>query len=305
MGFKYIIYIFVQTFLNIYKKCENYVVICYNIVTIGGYKMPKKEINGVNIYYECNGEGEESVAFLNGIAMQTALWGVQKKYFEEDYQVLLHDFRGQGQSSLKQVDFTFEQHADDFYHLLEELGIDKIHVVGVSYGAEVAMQFALQYPQKVSSLVLGTAVSEIRPLLKAKIESWIRAAETYNGKLFFKVMAPYVYSNNFYEENGEWLQNRADQFAKIVTKDWLDAFIALSENFLTLDITNELSNIKVPTLVVSGEEDILKPSYYGRIIKNEIPNSEFEIINNAAHGLFAEKAQEFNQLIEDFIKTTT
>lgn len=267
--------------------------------------MPKKEINGIEIYYELSGGGRENVAFLNGIAMQTALWEAQEKYFKKDYQVLLHDFRGQGQSSLKPVDFTFEQHADDLYQLLEELEIEKTHIIGVSYGAEVAMQFALQYPQKVSSLVLGTAVSEIRPLLKAKIESWIMAAETYNGKLFFKVMAPYVYSNNFYEEKGEWLENRAEQFAKIVTKEWLDAFIELSNNFLTLDITNRLSNIKVPTLVISGEEDILKPPYYGKIIENEIPNSEFKIVDNAAHGLFAEKSKEFNKLADNFIKATT
>lgn len=281
---------------------SSYVII---FLQIRGDNMPKKEINGVEIYYELEGEGEENIAFLNGIAMQTALWEGQEKHFQNNYQVLLHDFRGQGQSTLKPKNFTFKQHADDFHQLLEKLGIDKIHVVGVSYGAEVAMQFALQYPQKVSSLVLGTAVSEIRPLLKAKIESWIMAAETYNGKLFFKVMAPYVYSNKFYEEKGEWLENRADQFAKIVTKEWLDAFIALSKNFLTLDITNELSNIKVSTLVISGEEDILKPPYYGEIIKNEIPNSEFKVINNAAHGLFAEKPQKFNQLVENFIKATT
>jgi proline-specific peptidase len=270
----------------------------------GVIKMPKKEINGVEIYYELNGESEEKIAFLNGIAMQTTLWKAQEKHFQENYQVLLHDFRGQGQSSLEPNKFSFKQHADDFYQLLEELEIDKIHVVGVSYGAEVAMQFALQYPQKVSSLVLGTAVSEIRPLLKAKIESWIMAAETYNGKLFFKVMAPYVYSNSFYEEKGEWLENRADQFAKSVTKEWLDAFISLSENFLTLDITNELSNIKVPTLVISGEEDILKPPYYGKIIKNKIPDSELKIINNSAHGLFAEKPKKFNQLVGEFLEVT-
>ncbi|MCF8000672.1 MAG: alpha/beta hydrolase [Halanaerobiales bacterium] len=264
--------------------------------------MPKEEINGVEIYYELSGKGKDNIAFLNGIAMQTALWEAQEKHFQDNYQVLLHDFRGQGQSSLKPNNFTFKQHADDFNKLLEELDIDKIHVVGVSYGAEVAMQFALQYPKKVSSLVLGTAVSEIKPLLKAKIESWIMAAETYNGELFFKVMAPYVYSNSFYEENGEWLENRAVQFGRIVNKEWLEAFISLSKNFLTLDITNKLSNIKVPTLVISGEEDILKPPYYGKIIKNEIPNSKFKIIDNAAHGLFAEKPMEFNQLVGEFIK---
>jgi len=264
--------------------------------------MPTQEINNTNIYYELVGKGEEVVAFLNGVAMQTSLWQVQVNYLKDNNKLLLHDFRGQGQSSLDISKFTFEQHADDFYELLNELEIDKVHIVGVSYGAEVAMQFALKYPLKISSLILGTAVSEVKPLLKAMIDAWISAAKTYDGELFFKVMAPFVYSNTFYESKGEWLNQRAKIFGDTVTKEWLDAFIELCNNFLTLDLTDELHKIKIPTLVVSGEKDILKPVSYGKIIKQEIPNSELIIVDDAGHGLFAEKPEEFNQLINDFIK---
>lgn len=264
--------------------------------------MPKRKINGVNIYYELKGNGKETIVFLNGVAMSTPWWETQVNAVKDDYQVLLHDFRGQGQSSLKTKDITFGQHAQDLNNLLIELNIDKVHIVGVSYGAEVAMVFALKYPEKITSLFLGTAVSEVRPLLKAKIDSWILASKTYNGELFFKVMAPYVYSNSFYEKKGEWLEQRAQQFDKIVSKEWFDAFIALCENFLTLDITDQLSQIDIPTLVVSAKEDILKPPLYGEIIHEQINNSKFKVIKDSGHGLFAEKTAQFNQLIIDFIK---
>lgn len=264
--------------------------------------MPKKKINNVNIHYELKGEGGEIIAFLNGVAMSTPWWEPQVKAVKDNYRVLLHDFRGQGQSTLDPKNFTFEQHADDFNKLLEELDINKVHIVGVSYGAEVAMVFALKYPEKISSLFLGTAVSEVSALLKAKIESWILACKTYNGKLFFKVMAPYVYSNSFYEKKGEWLQQRAKQFNKVVTKEWFDAFIALCENFLNLDITDQLNKIDLPTLVVSAENDILKPPFYGKIIHEQIKNSKFNVIKDSGHGLFAEKPGEFNKAFIDFIK---
>ena len=264
--------------------------------------MPIKEINDTNIYYELVGDGKEVVAFLNGVAMQTSLWQTQVNSIKDDYQILLHDFRGQGQSSLEISNYTFNQHADDFYELLNELEIDKVHIVGVSYGAEVAMQFALKYPSKISSLILGTAVSEVKPLLEAMIDAWISAAKTYDGELFFKVMAPFVYSNSFYESKGEWLKQRATIFGETVKKEWIDAFIELCNNFLTLDLTDKLHKIKIPSLVISGEKDILKPVSYGEIINQEIPNSEFEIVKDAGHGLFAEKPEEFNQLIVDFIK---
>lgn len=264
--------------------------------------MPKKDINGVDIYYELKGKGEKTIAFLNGIAMSTPWWKPQVKNFSDDYKVLLHDFRGQGQSTLQPNNFTFEQHADDFYTLLGKLNIDEIHIMGVSYGAEVAMVFALKYPEKVSSLLLGTAVSEVRPLLKAKIESWILASKTYDGKLFFKVMAPYIYSNNFYERKSTWLEDRAEQFDKIVNKEWFDGFIALCENFLTLDITDQLNNINVPTLVVSAKEDILKPPLYSKIISKNIPNTKLKLVENSGHGLFAEKPTEFNKIISKFLE---
>lgn len=198
--------------------------------------------------------------------MQTALWQYQVNAVKNIYQVLLHDFRGQSQSSLEISNFTFEQHADDFYELLIELEIDKVHIVGVSYGAEVAMQFALKYPSKISSLVLGTAVSEVKPLLKAMIDAWISAAKTYDGELFFKVMASFVYSNTFYESRGEWLNQRAKIFGNIATKEGLNAFVELCNNFLTLDLTDRLHKIKMPTLVVSGKKDISKAISYGKII---------------------------------------
>ena len=264
--------------------------------------MPKKNINGVEIYYDLKDGKKETVAFLNGVAMNTNLWKNQVKAFEKENQILLHDFRGQGQSSLHPNNFTFEQHVEDFNSLLKELNLGKIHIVGVSYGAEVAMHFALKYPKKVHTLTLGTAVSEVKPLLKSQIESWIMAAETHNGELFYKVMSPYVYSNEFYEKNGDWIEKRAGKFGENVTNDWLDAFVGLCNNFLTLAITDELSKIKIPTQVISGGEDILKPPAYGKIINENIPNSKFKIVNNAAHGLFAEKPAEFNQLIKKFIK---
>ncbi|MGM0438640.1 MAG: alpha/beta fold hydrolase, partial [Bacillota bacterium] len=254
--------------------------------------MPIKEINNTNIFYELMGDGKEVIAFFNGIAMQTALWQSQVNAVKDNYQVLLHDFRGQGQSSLEISNFTFKQHADDFYELLNKLEIDKVHIVGVSYGAEVAMQFALKYPSKISSLILGTAVSEIKPLLKAMAEAWISAAQTYDGELFFKVMSPFVYSNTFYENKGEWLNQRAKIFGDTVTKEWMDAFAELCKNFLTLDLTDQLHKIKIPTLVVSGEKDILKPASYGKLINQELPDSEFVVVDDAAHGLFAEKPEE-------------
>ena len=106
--------------------------------------------------------------------MSTERWAAQAPFFGENHRVLLHDFRGQGKSTLLSEGITFETHARDMAMLLDALGIDRLHIVGVSYGAEVGMYFALMYPERVKSLTLGTAVSESDPFLKAMIESSVK-----------------------------------------------------------------------------------------------------------------------------------
>lgn len=264
--------------------------------------MPQIHLNGVDIFYEIKGEGEEVVAFLNGVAMSTDSWILQTPYFAKEHRVLLHDFRGQGKSSLVPTQYTFEQHAKDLKVLLDHLGLEKIHIVGVSYGAEVGMYFALLFPERLKTLTLGTAVSESEPLLQAMIESWILAAQSQDGYLFFKVMAPLVYSNQFYRTQKRWLDHRAEIFQKVATKEWYDAFIGLCRNFLTLNVTAHLHEIQAPTLIVAGGDDLLKPVYYSEIIHAQIPHSELVVIEDAGHGLFLEKPNEFNEIISDFIQ---
>ena len=232
--------------------------------------MPKLEINDVSLFYDLKGDGDETVAFLNGVAMSTEGWAAQTQFFSENYRVLLHDFRGQGKSTLVSEGITFAMHARDMAALLDSLGIDRLHIVGVSYGAEVGMYFALMYPGRVKSLTLGTAVSESDPFLKAMVESWIEAAKTYNGTLFFKVMAPTVYSKSFYATHKKWLDDYAQLFGKTVTSQWMNAFAELCRNFLTLDVTDRLSEVRVPALVISAAEDILKPPSYGQTIHEMI-----------------------------------
>ncbi|TET12407.1 MAG: alpha/beta fold hydrolase, partial [Candidatus Thorarchaeota archaeon] len=98
--------------------------------------MPFSKVNGINIYYEIHGEGE-SVIFGNGIFQNTLGWVNQLPVFSKEYQVILYDMRGQGQSEKPEDPYSFEIHAEDQKALLQNLGISKVHHVGISYGAEL------------------------------------------------------------------------------------------------------------------------------------------------------------------------
>lgn len=262
--------------------------------------MPYTTVNGIQLYYEMHGAGEP-VALLNGIMQNTAGWSLQVPALAARYQVILHDMRGQGKSGKPEEEYSWDLHVEDFRQLLDYLEIEKIHLAGVSYGAETAMYFALKYPDRVKSLVLGTAASELTPLLKAFAQSWETAASCQDGYSFFKLFTPSVYGGSFLGSQQDWMEQRARLFEKTVTPDWFAGFLRLLQNFYTLNLTGQLKEIQAPTLVIAAEKDILKPVSLSALIHSQISGAEMAIIADAGHAAVLEKPAEFNSLLLGFL----
>lgn len=260
--------------------------------------MPKLEVKGINLYYELS--GPEDAPFLvlsNGIMMSTASWGLQKLVLEKQLRVLLYDCRGMWRSDHPDGPYSMEQHADDLAALLDALGIEKAHIGGISYGAEISMVFALKYPQKAQSLIVIDGVSEIHPLLRAQTMPWLMAAERNDPELLLKTS----YHMNFAEP---WIiQNQAfiDASVEHYTAMDMQAFVNLMRAFFELNITDQLKNIRIPTLVVVGEQDLIKGREYTKIICDQITDCELAIVPRAGHALCLEKPAILNSLLLGFV----
>jgi len=259
------------------------------------------KINKINLYYETYGEGEP-LAFLNGIFMSTKSWSLQTPVFSKKYKVLLHDFRGQWQSDKPSGKYSLELHADDFQKFLLHLNIDKVHLVGTSYGGEVAMVFAIKYPEMVKSLTIISSVSEIHPALKLLGERWLNAAKTRDSKIFIIEWLADVYSEEFLKNNWDFLWSRLNEAFKVFD---FDAVIRLSESFLDLErnpLTSELKKITVPTLIIAAELDMVKPLKYSKIIHDQISGSELHLIRESGHVVVVEKAEKVNTIVLGFLE---
>jgi len=256
--------------------------------------------DGNRLYYSVEGDGDP-VILLNGIMMTAEAWVLQRKALAEKFKVVSHDFLGQGQSSKPEEGYSLRRHCEDLLSLMDELQIEDAHLIGASYGGEVGLLFAAEYPEKVKTLTVAGSVSEIHPLLEAMGRSWMEAAKTEQGEAFFHIVAPLIYSEYFFRERGEWLKERAKAFAGVVTQHWFKAFYGLMEAFMELDLTPELGKIKAPTLVVAGAEDILKPPKYSRIITQGIIDSRLEIMETG-HAIPLEDPKKFNSLVLDFLE---
>lgn len=264
--------------------------------------MPLLEINKVKIYYEVkNKNGKENVAFFNGVAASVANWAFQVPVFEKmGCKIILHDFKGQVMSDKPKGPYTFSQHAAEAKALFDHLGVEKIHIIGTSYGGEVAMQFAIDYPDYVKTLSVVDSASELDEVLKMFIAQWKSSAEKKNIEDFFNAMMPTVYSSSFMAKNKDYMEERKKVFS-LIPPEFFDGQVALYETFAAINMTGDLSRIKCPTLVVCGQDDILKPVKFSKIIADRIADSEFVIVPGCGHACLLEKPAVLNSLLLGFV----
>ncbi|MDF2520210.1 MAG: putative hydrolase or acyltransferase of alpha/beta superfamily [Clostridia bacterium] len=266
--------------------------------------MPYFEVNGVKLFYQekGNADGKETVAFFNGVMASTGSWAYQVPVFEKlGYRIILHDFKGQTMSGKPDGEYTFKQHAEEAKALFDYLGVQKLHIIGTSYGGEVAMRFAIDYPEYTKSISVIDSVSELDENLKLFVSSWKTIANPDDPEGFFWGMAPSIYGSSFIKANKEFLAERAVAL-KSIAADYFKGQISLYNTFVNdLDMTEELAEIKCPALVVVGEDDILKPYKFSKIIADNIPNSEFAVIPDCGHVTIFEKPNILNTMLLGFV----
>lgn len=266
--------------------------------------MPSVKIKGYDIYYEAYGKGE-AIVLLNGIMMSTSSWNSFIDVFSKNNKLVLIDFLDQGKSQKSDRPYDQKLQSDIVKGVIDELGLDKIHLVGVSYGGEVALNFALKYSQNLSSLILANTTSYTTQLLRDVGKCWNYAAKNHDGRAFFKATMPFIYSVEFYEENIEWLKKREDLFVSVFDEAWYEAYIRLVDSAENLDIREEIENIKVPTLIISAEYDITTPVRYQKLIHEKIANSKWVMIKESGHASMYEKPEEFASNVLGFISTAS
>ncbi|WP_409273391.1 alpha/beta fold hydrolase [Neobacillus sp. SCS-31] len=248
--------------------------------------MAMMNINGNELFYEVFGDSEASktVMFFNGVMTTTSSWALYYPLFEKlGYRIVLHDFKGQMKSAKPDGPYTFREHAEDAKVLLDRLGIQKVHLVGTSYGGAVALRFAIDYPEIAVSLTLIDVASELGETTRLFLEGWKQLAIGPQGEAFFWGAVPSLYCNSFVEKNKEFLAERA-KLMNDIGEDYFNGQVHLYDTYINdSDVTDELCKVKCPTLVVVGENDLLTPRRFSDILVRHIPDTEYLIIPECGH----------------------
>jgi pimeloyl-ACP methyl ester carboxylesterase len=256
-------------------------------------------VPGARLHYEILGSGEP-IAFLNGILMTCGSWALQTAFFRRRYRCILHDFRGQLLSGDLSEPFTLQTHARDLALLLDHLSLESCHLVGTSYGGEVGLIFARDFPSRVRSLTVIASTARIDGKLRREVESWAAAARDRPDELY-RTAARTSFSPAFRRSHAQILQLGEERLAEAPAA-FFTGFRKLVDAFLALDLREDLEKIRAPVLVVGAEADALKPVALSRELASAIPGAELVEIPAAGHAVVLEAPNEVNRAILEMLE---
>lgn len=266
---------------------------CWNPQTI--------KLNGSVYAYEDRGIGEP-IIFAHGLFLNHTTFNEQINLLEKSFHCLSFDMPGHGASGYNKDGWTLESLADDLALFIKENDLKPITFVGQSFGGTVGMIFAARYPELVAKLILvGTTAREE---FQDRRENWHNIKQYLLSKP--SNFAEVVREMQAKTKNKEWLArnpDKAEQERKMMISHDLEGLsIAIDAAVLNRrNITNILSSIKCPTLVVVGKDDPATPLELSQEIVNKIPNSELKIINNASHHLHVEQPEVLSKVMMEFL----
>lgn len=254
------------------------------------------QLNDTSIGYEVQGEGVPLV-FLHEVATDRRLWIHQRTYFDQRYRMITVDLFGHGKVAWPKRDISIDHAAQVIRHLLERLGTPPAFVIGVSLGAAVAVGVALGVPKLVQGLVLVSPWSHTDEHVRDLVGRLFRLAKAKrmpaHMNLLHRYLFPPVYSEKHLPEV-QWLRTMSlEQDNKMVANTWAA--------FQTLDLRHQLGEVKVPSLVITGMNNLFIPPYLVRALADRLPDVELEIWEETGHFPFLEDPVRFNRRLEAFI----
>jgi pimeloyl-ACP methyl ester carboxylesterase len=263
--------------------------------------MPKVKVGDINMYYESHGKGEPLV-WINGRHMCTELLWRHVPVFAREYRVITFDNRGAGKSDAPDVPCTIDTMAEDMAGMLDAIGIQSAHFAGYSMGTKVAEEFAFSHPDRVRSLILvcyappNPDVPHEPYLTMDERIRWLeRPLEERVRSLFEQVV-----SEKFIQKNHElaekMVQIMIDGYGSPQGQKRMVQASYSHNNY------KRLPEIKAPTLVLAGGDDITVPLENLRSMAERIQGAELAVVEKAGHFLMWEAFDESNRIMLDFLR---
>jgi pimeloyl-ACP methyl ester carboxylesterase len=274
--------------------------------------MSTARVGDVDLYYEEQGSGEPLLLIM-GLAADSTAWTFQVPDFARRYRTITFDNRGVGRSAKPPGPYTIHQMADDTAGLLDVLGITRAHVVGVSMGGMIAQELALRHPERVRGLVLACTYPEPDADVEQQLQisvGELGGTVTGSGDVsieltaldpfrFLQLMLPRVFNQSFIDRE---LPRLIPLFTGALQYGFsFEAILGQVAAAMGHRATDRLHRIGAPTLVITGDADLLIPPGNSEVLAKHIPNARLVTVPGGSHGFNIEVPDVFNGEVLEFL----
>ena len=256
----------------------------------------KISANGIDINYTIEGEGPW-LTLSHSLACNLHMWDEEARRLSKRYKVLRYDTRGHGGSSAPAGAYTLEALADDLHGLLQGLGVQSTHFVGLSMGGMIGQTFALKYPGMFKSLALCDTTSSYPADAAGVWAERIATVEAKGTEPIVETTLARWFTEPFRKAHPEVVE----KVAEMIRTTPAPGFVGCSHGISKIDLTARLKEIRCPVLVIVGEHDPGTPVSMAEEIHRAIPGSQLVIIASAAHLSNLEQPDAFNQALDAFV----
>ena len=258
--------------------------------------MPHVHANGIDINIDIHGPPDAPVVmFSNSLLTDYRMWDAQVPALADRYRILRYDTRGHGRTQATPPPYSMPMLTSDAVALLDALGIERVHFVGLSMGGMIGQLFASAHPDRVMSLSLCDTACRMPPA--SVWDERIVLARTRGTSAFITPITTRWLTQQYRDDHPEVVET----LGAMIANTSVDGMVGCCAAISTMDHLALLSRIGAPTLVVVGEHDIGTPVSAARTLQKEIRDSELAVIQNAAHLTNIEQAGVFNKIITRFV----
>jgi 3-oxoadipate enol-lactonase len=261
------------------------------------------ESRGLKLHYEVVGAGTP-ILMIHGFTNHGMVWAGQiADLVHAGYHVIMPDLAGHGMSQPVDRETSVDELTEDMIKLLDHLSIDKTLVCGLSLGGRIAQYLAIDYPERLSGIVVANSCADnAAPGVAAARNSWIEMFEKPNGPLLrMQAVWPQMLNERY----------RASPTADALLEGWKringkipgSSFANVARGGQHFKSSDRLKDVKLPCLVISGEFDTLFPPLMCKEIADQIPGAKFHVIPGACHLSSLDSPKEFNELLLSFVQS--
>lgn len=261
----------------------------------------EEQINGIRLHYVDIGSNtvKPPIVLVHGFPFSLEMWKPQIEFLKSKYRVIAYDIRGHGNSDDGDGQYTIELFVDDLIALLDHLKIEKAVLCGLSMGGYIALRTVERNPERVSSLVLcDTGPQADTNEVKFRRSANIKLIKTDGVKAFAENFIKALFSSASIKSK----PFEVEAIRRIIEAN---SEIGICGTLLALagrtDTTNSLDQIRVPTLIMVGEEDNITPPKLSELMDSRISGSYFYVVKNAGHLSNLENPDDFNKRLGEFL----